>query len=78
LGSRRLNTDSFINFINSINLQSLIQTTFIFPSTSKALLFRFLAVTSKARMFGAGHQLDLHLLPVNHRFLARSSFFSSS
>jgi hypothetical protein len=62
VGQSRVNTDSFINFINSINLQSLMQTTFILPSISEALLFRFLAVASKARMFGAGHQLDLHLL----------------
>jgi len=62
VGQSRVNTDSFINFINSINLQSLMQTTFILPSISEALLFRFLTVASKARMFGAGHQLDLHLL----------------
>lgn len=40
VGSRRsTKAVSFLNFINSINLQGLIETTFIFPSISEVLLF---------------------------------------
>jgi hypothetical protein len=58
-----------VNFINSINSPSSIQTHFIALSPREALLTSLLPITPNARVFTCSSQVDLHPLALNHQFL---------